>query len=52
MKNKTDLEEEGLVWTAYLQFNSSWKDREYNVEALLLFIEKYLIWFYEKNYGK
>jgi hypothetical protein len=26
MKNKTDLEEESLVWIAYLQFNNSWKD--------------------------
>jgi hypothetical protein len=52
MKNKTDLEEEGLVWTAYLQVNSSWKDREYNVEAHLLIIEKYLIWFWGGDYGK
>jgi hypothetical protein len=28
MKNKTDLEEEGFVWTAYLQFKNSWKDIE------------------------
>jgi hypothetical protein len=37
MKNKTNLEEEGLVWTAYLQFNNSWKNREYNIEIHLLF---------------
>lgn len=49
MKNKTDFEEEGLIWTSCLQFSSSWKDREYNVEAHLFFIEKYLIWFYEKK---
>jgi hypothetical protein len=28
MKDKTDLEEEDLVWTAYLQFNNSRKDVE------------------------
>jgi hypothetical protein len=36
MKKTIDLKEEGLVWTAYLQSNSSWKDiyRESNVENI------------------
>jgi hypothetical protein len=27
------LEEEGLIWTTYLQFNSSWKDKKYNTQT-------------------
>jgi hypothetical protein len=33
-----DLEEEGLIWTTYLQFNSSWKDKEYNTQTHLQFL--------------
>jgi hypothetical protein len=51
MKNTTDFEEEGPVWTACLQFSSTWK---YNRETHLLYIDcvKVFIRLREKNYGK
>lgn len=46
MKNKMDAKEERSAWSAYLQFSSSHKDREHNVQPHLLFINYVKsIWF-------
>jgi hypothetical protein len=58
MKNKMNLEEEGLVWTAYLQFNYNTNPGniiKYNTEETCQLFVDYVKAFdsvSQKNYGK